>query len=239
MIEAPTNRMGKRLMSYSRWGNSRFYTFWSAADDGAETMDGQTFEVDCRAKATYGEMAQDFNRTLDLLIIEVEREKAGTTTAEEREELAGYMRAFMADVVNDDAAGRDWTDRHWQRPPLGSGDKTVDKETAMGESDKLVKCICGGTGQMQTFGGYRFACHLCSRSDPANRERSVRQATATWNEMQRASRVIIAAKAWKIARDKNCRHYATLEESQGMDVQFSETCSKLNDAVEAIGDPPV
>ena len=105
-------------MSYSRWSNSVWYTFWTVADDGAATMDGQTFDVDCRAQATYGEMAEDFKRTLDLLISEVDRETDNPTTAAEREELAGYMRAFMADVVNEDTAGRDWTktNRHRMRP---------------------------------------------------------------------------------------------------------------------------
>lgn len=102
-------------MSYSRWSNSRWYTFWTVSDGGAQTMDGQTLDVDCAAKATYGEMAGDFRGTLDRLVAEADDEHAPSTAAE-REELAGYMRAFMADVVNDDVDGRDWTDRHWQRP---------------------------------------------------------------------------------------------------------------------------
>ena len=113
--EAITKAEGDALMSYSRWTNSRWYTYWTCVDGGAKTMDGQTFDVDCIVEATYGEMAQDFKGTLDRLVADVDSDAGKPTTAAEREELAGYMRAFMAEVVNEDLAGRDWTETNSQR----------------------------------------------------------------------------------------------------------------------------
>jgi len=88
-------------MSYSRWSNSRWYTFWCCS--GSKKRADQLFDVDCSVQFTYADLKND----LEACMAKVRRyeqkkikaDKRGTP--EEHEELRGYMRQFMADVEKD------------------------------------------------------------------------------------------------------------------------------------------
>jgi hypothetical protein len=85
-------------MSYSRWSDSVWYTFWDAYNSG-ETKNTQVFNIcDFRGDLyfTYSELKNDLVGCLS---------KVGTTfpetTPEELLELKTYMLWFIADVEQD------------------------------------------------------------------------------------------------------------------------------------------
>lgn len=91
-------------MSYSRWGTSTWYTYW--ATSGPKEMNGQVFVVAGVGTMTYGMMKNAFDEALLGIVLRAESPevfasvKDGVTTAQ-REELAAYMRLFMADVEHE------------------------------------------------------------------------------------------------------------------------------------------
>ena len=78
-------------MSYSRWSNSCFYTFWCASK--ATCRDEEIFDV-CAVKSfTYKELVDDIDACItDIKNIETDH------TEEELKELKGYMLEFIEDV---------------------------------------------------------------------------------------------------------------------------------------------
>lgn len=77
-------------MSYSRWSNSTWYTFWCSSD--AENMEDEIFEVCGVQNFTYHLLIKDINWCLNEIKILTE------CTDEELEELRGYMIRFIKDV---------------------------------------------------------------------------------------------------------------------------------------------
>jgi hypothetical protein len=83
-------------VSYSRWGNSRWYTFWCVAQgDVVENRDNARFEI-CGEKPDIWFAAAQLREDMDACI----RKVAGAVecTPAELEELRGYMRDFLEDV---------------------------------------------------------------------------------------------------------------------------------------------
>lgn len=94
-------------MSYSRWSNSRWYTFWSSI--GSETTEckfptkklkrSQTFEI-CDLPSyfiTYGDIE---DKSMDQILKEVKETFIDNNppTLEELKELEGYLLRFKEDV---------------------------------------------------------------------------------------------------------------------------------------------
>jgi len=102
-------------MSYSRWGGSCWYTFWSSAgetDASKHIQDKQIFEICGTTSFTYGELKRDLEGCIDKLRQHIKSKKdsrerqdmfvPSDVTEEELEELKGYMREFMKDVEEDE-----------------------------------------------------------------------------------------------------------------------------------------
>ena len=83
-------------MSYSRWSNSRWYTFWSTfkKDPGRRS---QIFDICGDACFTYGQLKDDIERCLNDI-----RDKNTNASDEEMEELKSYMNEFITDVESSD-----------------------------------------------------------------------------------------------------------------------------------------
>lgn len=88
-------------MSYSRWGASRWYTFWACQDERTENRETARFMVCPFASFTAAELRADIEGCLDRAMqaeaAEVDEITPPVTEAD-REELRGYMLAFLADV---------------------------------------------------------------------------------------------------------------------------------------------
>lgn len=88
-------------MSYSRWGNSRWYSYWRIQADGVP-RDKQEFAVDTlftMGRITYGDMKADFESAVGRFVKDqIEQEPDFAPDAEEVAELKGYMREFMCGV---------------------------------------------------------------------------------------------------------------------------------------------
>ena len=108
-------------MSYSRWSNSFWYTYWSS--ESGETRDEQVFEIcdlACPLSFTYAELKGDLTSCLQVVYNENNQERKGKLLSEvietedgneyiykdvvypprlidldEMLELAGYMKEFM------------------------------------------------------------------------------------------------------------------------------------------------
>ncbi len=100
-------------MSYSRWGGSRWFTFWAGQDQSTENRDSAYFEISMIAAFTAGELRADIEGCLtDAATKEgkgclpddaTERlrgylGKALKVSDAERDELRGYMKEFLADI---------------------------------------------------------------------------------------------------------------------------------------------
>jgi len=83
-------------MSYSRWSNSVWYTFWAAYS--GETKDEQVFTICLVKDFTYKKLKEDIDSCLDIACKD--------RTEEQREELREYMDQFIKDVEeeNDEQA---------------------------------------------------------------------------------------------------------------------------------------
>lgn len=77
-------------MSYSRWSDSFWYTYWAVGDED-DSMDEQVFQICLEDHFTYRELKDNMERCVQT----VANTGAGP---EELEELRGYMRRFMRDV---------------------------------------------------------------------------------------------------------------------------------------------
>ena len=83
-------------MSYSRWINSDFYTYWCSSqvyDRGDEL-----FALHCSLDATHMFTYTECNKILGDGTTLVEKVKDVQLTYEDVEELRGYMRQFIYDV---------------------------------------------------------------------------------------------------------------------------------------------
>ncbi len=82
-------------MSYSRWGASRWYTFWANQEN--ENRDTALFEACPVAEFTAAELRADIQQCIDVAK-QAEQTRFGDVSSEECEELRGYMTEFLADV---------------------------------------------------------------------------------------------------------------------------------------------
>ena len=80
-------------MSYSRWSNSDWYTFWCCQDDKTENRDTALFEIMCVATFTAKELRQDVESCLDQACDP--NIHLGPVS---REQLEGFVVEFLADV---------------------------------------------------------------------------------------------------------------------------------------------
>ena len=91
-------------MSYSRWGNSYWYTFWHTQDETTENYDTATFCI-CSFKKDITFTAKQLREQLERCIDTV-RIKDRRASKEELEELKIYMNKFLIDVEKDYGNGR-------------------------------------------------------------------------------------------------------------------------------------
>lgn len=79
-------------MAYSRWSNSRWYTYWDAAS--GETKEKQLFTICGEDMSfTYEELSQDMDGYLSIV-----KKMVPNATEEDLQELKTYMKEFMQDV---------------------------------------------------------------------------------------------------------------------------------------------
>jgi len=83
-------------MIYSRWGPSRWYTFWANRDD--ETRDNALFEVCSIVTFTAAELRDKREWCLRETKRLAELQSGWPVKDEEFDELRGYMLNFVADV---------------------------------------------------------------------------------------------------------------------------------------------
>jgi len=87
-------------MSYSRWSNSRWYTFWHASS--GKTKNTQIFEICDVASFTYKDLKENaqkcVGKVMQMLGRRNIRNKADPITEAEKIELLRYMQAFIEDV---------------------------------------------------------------------------------------------------------------------------------------------
>jgi hypothetical protein len=100
-------------MSYSRWINSFWYTYWACpAEEYKDSRDAQRFDI-CGIKSyTYKELKDDLDGCIEGLKAYMKENGPKqdkkytfvpeTATDEEFEELKGYMKEFMRDVEEDE-----------------------------------------------------------------------------------------------------------------------------------------
>lgn len=82
-------------MSYSRWINSSWYTYWMSSDDSDpdKQMLAIHYSVDEDWRISYTDLKDHFDDTVKFL-----KNIFNEATEEEIEELKTYLRAFMEDV---------------------------------------------------------------------------------------------------------------------------------------------
>jgi hypothetical protein len=86
-------------MSYSRFSNSRWYTFWHWSED--ETKNNQMFSVCHVLCFSYADLKNDIEKCLDKAI-EIENGKSEIPVSiGERQELKTYMMRFIEDAEED------------------------------------------------------------------------------------------------------------------------------------------
>jgi hypothetical protein len=111
-MQEPSEERVERV-SYSRWGNSVWYTYW--ATSGPKDVEGQIFIVAGVGSATYGVMKQDFDGVLEKFVTKALDPQVFATlkdvTDTQREELSRYMKLFMHDVEDEYLEKSDGTRR--------------------------------------------------------------------------------------------------------------------------------
>jgi hypothetical protein len=88
-------------MSYSRWVQSRWYTFWHNTDSLVRNK--QIFDICGCVDFTYEQLTENIEKCLDIAY-EIEKKMChedAQPTLEEREELRGYMNQFINAVKSD------------------------------------------------------------------------------------------------------------------------------------------
>jgi len=92
-------------MSYSRWGSSRWYTYWSIYPSGEEeTCDTAVFVVDGVASFSAKELRENPEQCLERVREWGSEEGQALATDADILELWGYINAFLTDVDEEFAA---------------------------------------------------------------------------------------------------------------------------------------
>lgn len=81
-------------MAYSRWSNSRWFTYWVAIDE--YDRDKQLFDISAMKVFSYRELKDDIEGCLKTV-----RVLDPDASEEEYEELRGYMQEFLKDIEAD------------------------------------------------------------------------------------------------------------------------------------------
>lgn len=87
-------------MSYSRWGNSCWYTYWCAIDSMVRTE--QELCVTGDGCFSYKELKSDLKGCLKRIKDSYKGKDGWKPTNEEMRELKKYMKQFIKDVKNSD-----------------------------------------------------------------------------------------------------------------------------------------
>ena len=85
-------------MSYSRWGESRWYTFWACQEEETENRDTSLFEICTVASFAASELRADIDACLAKAV--AAEQVRGMVADDEIEELRGYMLEFLDAVDN-------------------------------------------------------------------------------------------------------------------------------------------
>lgn len=88
-------------MSYSRWAESPFYTYWPSAginDSKAEQRFVAHLDINSQFCVTYGELLVDDSLVVAARIVSAYMEENPTCTTGSVAELAKYLDQFMLDV---------------------------------------------------------------------------------------------------------------------------------------------
>lgn len=83
-------------MSYSRWGESRFYCYWAASE--GLTKEKEVFEICGLTNFTYKELKNHMNDCLDAAIELEEQDALHHVTPAEKEGLRDCMVKFIEDI---------------------------------------------------------------------------------------------------------------------------------------------
>src|SRR6478736_4517575 len=92
----------EKVMSYSRWSDSRWYTYWSVSS--GPTKDEQLFSICLDGGFTYKELKDDLEGCLNIIRERSEKERlefapdSPAIPEEDYEELRRYMQIFLQDV---------------------------------------------------------------------------------------------------------------------------------------------
>ena len=84
-------------MAYSRWSNSRWYTYWSSSSSSPLKKITQVLRVHGITDFNYAELKKDKQKCLDSLQ-EICRGYASPPTAEDIEDMSKIFDRFIADV---------------------------------------------------------------------------------------------------------------------------------------------
>lgn len=110
-------------MSYSRWSNSRWYTYWHATE--SQFAEEQILSVDCDFTFSYADLKDNMEGCLRMVSekyrgyrkIRGEKKIRGQKKRKNKElkELKGYMLEFVSDVEN----SKDLIHDDFERDPEG------------------------------------------------------------------------------------------------------------------------
>lgn len=84
-------------MSYSRWTNSTWYTYWASSD--SKKRDDQIFEICIDGRFTYNQLKSDIKGCLQIIANNPEAKVKPDQL--ELDELEIYMKRFIRDVEAD------------------------------------------------------------------------------------------------------------------------------------------
>ena len=88
-------------MSYSRWSNSSWYTFWSSTPENTP-MEDQEFCVDCELHFSYKSLKKDMDKCINNVRshyeFKMDEDNENRPSDAEYDELKGYMLEFIQDV---------------------------------------------------------------------------------------------------------------------------------------------
>lgn len=87
-------------MAYSRWGGSRWYTYWRCQDEATENRKTSIFKICCIAEFTAEEIRNGIEGCLRISVKAEAKQfpLQGVVTEAERDELRACMLRFLADV---------------------------------------------------------------------------------------------------------------------------------------------
>jgi len=88
-------------MSYSRWGGSRWYTFWCVQNEKTETRDTAIFEICAVVSFTAKELRDDKYKCLNIVKEKENKATKYIVSEEEINELGVYMDFFLKEVNNE------------------------------------------------------------------------------------------------------------------------------------------